>query len=164
MSTIDDLVVGDIILVPGHNIVSRIIKSVTHSKYSHAACYIGNNQIIESAKGGVQISSINKYPGWIAIRHKYATPKQLKQAVAWMKSKEGAGYDYFGLLGIGMSMLFSAKGNVWDNKKRYWCSELVADGYLMANINIDVSAKTWKVSPQQFYAMTDLFEEVKNGK
>jgi len=158
------LKIGDVILVPGHNWVSRTIKKLTHSKYSHAACYIGNNQIIESAAGGVQISPLSKYPKWIALRHKYATRKQLKNAVAWMKLQEGSGYDYFGLLGIGLGMLLHSKGNVWDSKKRYWCSELVADGYLMANINIDVNMKTWKVSPQQFYAMKNLFEEVKNGK
>lgn len=159
-----ELMVGDVILVPGHNWISRIIKKVTHSDYSHAACYIGNNRMIESARGGVQISPMDKYPNWIAIRHKYASPKELEQSVAWMKSKVGAGYDYLGLMGIGLSMLFQKKGNVWDNKKRYWCSELVADGYFMGNINIDVSIKTWKVSPQDFYTMTNLFEEVKNGK
>ncbi|MGK5093387.1 hypothetical protein WDW89_15430 [Deltaproteobacteria bacterium TL4] len=52
---------GDVILIRGNQRISRIIQTLTHSAYSHAAIYMGNGDIVESEPGGVLQSSIDRY-------------------------------------------------------------------------------------------------------
>ena len=51
----------DVILVRGNQRISRIIQTLTHSPYSHAAFYRGNGEIIEAEPEGVLVSTIDKY-------------------------------------------------------------------------------------------------------
>lgn len=150
---ISDLCIGDILLIKGHKKISKLISKYTDSSYSHVCCYVGNKKIIEASIGGVQVNHINKYVNYTIIR--YNNPNRstykLNKAVKWMKSQQGKGYDYLGLVGILFSTILKKDRNILDGKNRYWCSELIADGYIQANMDLDVCKSTYKVSPADLY-------------
>jgi len=141
--------IGDILNVQGKGWIGEVIRWFTKSKYSHTACYIGDGKIVESDFGGVMISSVKKYDGKFDVfRHRFATETQLADAVLWMKGQVGKGYDYLGLIGVGLAIIGRKGRNCFDDKNRYWCSELVADGYINSGIVLCVDPDTYKVSPQ----------------
>ena len=144
---LEDLVIGDILLVRGQNWVSRAIHRFTDSQYSHACCYIGNELLVESAVGGVQINHLSKYPEYTVVRHIDPDKKLLQRAVDIMIMNVGKKYDYSGLIGIALKILFNKKRNWFDRKDRYWCSELVADAYLQSGLVLDVCENTYDTSP-----------------
>ena len=51
----------DVILVQGNMRISRIIQTLTHSPYSHAAFYRGEGEIIEADPKGILVEKIDKY-------------------------------------------------------------------------------------------------------
>ncbi len=160
MTTLNDLLVGDVLLVKGHNVLSKIISFATKSPYTHAACYMGRDLVVESTFGGVQVNSIYDYSKkeYDVFRHPTAKPEELNDAVTWMCQQVGKGYDYLGLGGIGISIIKKIDHNNFDKPNRYWCSELVADGYLKYKILLNVNQKTWKVSPGDLSQQLDLID------
>ena len=158
---------GDVMLVEGgkYNPLARIIQYATKSRYSHAAMYIGKDEygldfVLEASWGGVQVSSIDKYVhrNWVALRHKDMTPEKADEMLDWLLFKIDKGYDYFGLVGIGVALL-GKKKNPWDDKSRYWCSELVADAYKVGGLELLVEDDTWKVSPGDLHRQ-EVFREI----
>jgi uncharacterized protein YycO len=129
---------GDIVLVHGRHLLSRVIRVITQSHWNHAVLYLGEGNFIESRKGGVQITTIDSFVGQdIAVyRHKTATDKQLDQVCVNALSKQGSGYDVKGLFGIAWLFLTLQRGSVrdLDSKNKYLCSELVASAYLSAGL------------------------------
>ena len=140
---------GDVILVQGRGPISSIIRYFTGNSYTHSACYIGDWKIIESDWDGVWENTLDKYIDDVyhVYRHPTASKEQLNHAVEWMKMRQGAKYDYLGILGIALAIMGKKKINKLDNTDRYWCSELVADGFLHADIPLYVHPKTYRVSP-----------------
>lgn len=51
----------DVILVRGNMRISRIIQTLTHSPYSHAAFYRGHGEFIEADPKGILVEKIDKY-------------------------------------------------------------------------------------------------------
>lgn len=145
-----EMIIGDIILVKSKNPFSRLIQIVTKSPYNHSLCYIGNEQCIESSWSGVRLTNINGVKNYDIYRHKTATKTELNMATDWMISQIGSKYDYLGLLGIGLAMIGKNKVNKLDDKNRYWCSELIADGYINAGINNNFNPQTWLTAPSIF--------------
>lgn len=149
---------GDIINISGKGFFSWIVKIFTGSRFSHTACYVGEENIIESIASGVQLSHISKYKDvdWVILRHKKGSAKQKSQAVEWMITQLGAKYDYGGIFGIGLHILGFRDRNSWDDNTRYWCSELVSDGYINSGMELDVNEDTFKVSPGDLYNDSNL--------
>ena len=129
--------------------LGKVIKFITRSKYAHSACYIGNNFMIESNWGGVRIIPIQGKVGrdYDVFRHSEASAYKLRNAIIFMEDQIGAQYDYLGVLGVGINTLLYRKRNYLDDKDKYWCSELVADGYINAKIDTDFNFNTILVSP-----------------
>lgn len=142
-----DMKKGDIINVKGTSLMSRLIMIITRSEYSHSACYAGGKKIIESDWSGVQLKFLSEKTKYDIYRHIHATEEQLEIAVNWMIERAGAKYDFMGLIWIGMNKLRIRKKKQ-DGVKKFWCSELIADGYLNAKIKLNVNFNTFKVSPQ----------------
>ena len=144
---------GDIIMVKGESPISWLVKTFTNSPYSHCAMYIGDYdgevQLIESKYGGVKLVGLSKYDNvkYDIYRHKTATLDQLDTTCLWLGSQLGSGYDYMGVIGIGLKLLGLTKHNELDEKDRYWCSELLADGMLFSEIKLDIKKDTHLVSP-----------------
>ena len=92
---------------------------------------------------------INQFPSYHIYRHTNFSKLQMNNVVKWLISQLGKGYDFLGLVGIGLAILKIKPKNDLDNKYRYWCSELVADAFHYAKIPINVPKETHYVSPQQ---------------
>jgi len=148
--------IGDILLMDNKGFAGWIIRKFTKQEYSHCVCYLGGEYVIESDWGGVKITPLNEFKNYEVYRYKDATEEQLRMATQWMISQQGCGYDWGGILGIALSIIGKKKGNPWDNKTKYWCSELIADGYLNAGIDIPVDDNTWKTTPGDFAEMEGL--------
>jgi len=142
--------VGDAILFKGKGILGKLISFATRSEYTHCGCYIGEGNIVESDWGGVQVENIegrNDFDVFSPIKASY---RQRRDAVKWMLDQKGKGYDYQGLIGIGLSLLRGCKRNKFDHKDKYWCSELVADGYIKVGIKCGIHHHTWTTAPKEF--------------
>ncbi len=144
--------IGDIINTKGKGVIGRIISAFIKSPYTHTLCYIGEGQCVESYWGGVQLKHFRDVTKreFDIFRHKTATETQLLSATRWMLTQIGHGYDYKGLIGIGLAIIGKKKINKLDEKDRYWCSELVADGYNKVGIKCDFNPNTWLTSPADF--------------
>lgn len=154
---------GDLIFFKSYgSIIEKLIQFFTRSEYVHVACFTGNNTIVEAMREGVREREFKE--SWlnemnIVQRHKYATPVQLNRAINFMLSQVGKKYDFLGLVGIAYALVFKKKNNILDSKNRYWCSELVADGYHYSGLAVGCSKKTYKVSPADLIK-SGLFQEV----
>ena len=145
-----EMKVGDAILFKGKGILGKIISFATRSEYTHCGCYIGNGEIVESDWGGVQVNNIEGRNDFDVYTHNKANYRQRRDAVRWMLDQKGKGYDYRGLVGIGLSLLRGCKRNKLDQKDKYWCSELLADGYIKAHIEAGFNHNTWITAPKDF--------------
>jgi len=146
---------GDILLLKGKSLFSKIVKWWTKSEYSHSAMFATPHLVIESDFGGVQFNLTEKYKNmdYDVYRHKDITRNQQEKVFYWSFSKTDKGYDHMGLLGIvlGTTSL--------DNKSRYWCSEFNMDAYIHAGVKIDCDKDTHRVTPQDI-ANDSNFEKV----
>lgn len=141
---------GDVILFRGTTWISKTIGHITRSPYSHAACYVGDGYVIESDWKGVEFSKLDlKYDkvSYDIYRHRTANREQLEEAVTWMGKQVGKGYDYKGLAGILLALVGKKKINYLDSQSRFWCSELVLDGYHVAKIYTGFDINTYTTSP-----------------
>ena len=104
---IDELRIGDLILVDGSGLISKAIEDVEYGKkkvarrYSHVAGYIGNGQLIEAEglrKTGC--APVSKYAGHADVfRCISLTYEQQKQILRLAIRRVGGRYDYL-LLGV----------------------------------------------------------------
>lgn len=152
---------GDILISKRSGPISKLIKILTNSDYSHAALYIGNNCFVESDWGGVHVSHISKYydTPYDIYKPKKITHEQQKIVTEWSKGQIGKGYDLLGILGIAVTITGLTKTNLFDNKRRFWCSELVQDAYMNAGINLVDDKNSVLVSPGDL-AKSDLLYKV----
>lgn len=152
---------GDLILVEGKSVISKIISLFTKSKFTHIALHTGlEGMLIESDFGGVQYNFIDeKYKNYNYSVYRYKDGLKAIYALNYAESKLGKGYDYSGLVGIALEIVGLSNKNYLDDKNKYWCSELVADSYLNAGVNLPVNKNTSKVSPADFAKMS-LFKKV----
>ncbi|WP_088186031.1 hypothetical protein [Desulfosporosinus sp. FKA] len=58
-----EFLVGDIILVHGDSLISKMISGVENSKYTHTAGLVRTNELIESNWNGVQWQALDYYSG-----------------------------------------------------------------------------------------------------
>lgn len=144
-----EMKVGDVINFKGKGPLSFTISKFTNSPYVHSALYIGKGKIIESHWNGVQYRDLREYKerDFDVFRHPTANKLKRANAIIWAQQQVGKKYDYFGLIGIGFSILTKKRDNPFDDKDRYWCSELIADAYLKSKIHLNVNPKTYLVSP-----------------
>ena len=144
---------GDILLVKGkwYNPISKLIELLTKGKYSHSAVFLEENLIIESGWHGVVVSSSKKYLGRSDILRLRFKSFQREEFSLFLIKQLGKKYDFLGLIGILRSILFNIDTNPFNNKNRFWCSELIADGLIVAEYPVDFGKKTHLVSPNDLY-------------
>lgn len=103
---------------------------------------------MESDWDGVKVRQYaDKYDACTIFRHKNAKPSEVRVATEWAVSQVGSGYDYLGLLGVGLAIIGKKKDNGLDASDRYWCSELVADAYAKAGLDVCADKASYRVSP-----------------
>ena len=134
---------GDIILISGINIISRLMRWFTKSKYSHVVMYIGDGHIIESSAGGVQRDLLSKYnkSKKIVIRPIYQGEEST--FILWvLEGMIGHRYDYGFIFGYPIALLADKLGihikNPLGSDYSYVCSEMVARALTIVSPRFDV--------------------------
>ena len=98
----DALRPGDIILTAENSLNSMGIRLATLSPVSHAAVYMGNEQIAEAVGQGIRFRSIkalvNEEATIVAFRHPDITTEQAARINEFVVRHQGQKYNYFGVM------------------------------------------------------------------
>ena len=137
---------GDLIFFRGKALISKVIQYITKSEYSHVALVyqveaVQNEHllvVIEAIAQGVVIRSMMFDP----LVHEHVAPKvpghdefvateTRKHAIglALNVNRERLGYDFLGVMGLLFSYGLGWTTRKWQNRKAYFCSELVTYVY-----------------------------------
>ena len=145
---------GDVFVVHGKHLISRIIRIVTDSHWNHATMYIGKGKYIEANNEGVEIKSLEEYKdkNFEIYRHTRTSRKQQKKIVDHAKKEVGKVYDLFQIIQLFFYFLFGIRGNAREigTKNKYICSELVAESYNVAGLPIYKDYHATQISPGDF--------------
>ena len=129
---INDIKKGDILAYKGKNPISKIVKKLTNSNYSHLCLYIGNSVFVEADWNGIQYCNIDKYKNYLDIYTCDLTDIQRQQICDYAISKVGEKYDYGLLIFMFLRQIFKFRFRIRDRNSDV-CSELVNDSYSEAN-------------------------------
>lgn len=138
----DTLMPGDVLLVEGQQRFSTAIKYLTQSNWSHAALYIGGNELIEAdLKEGVIRIPVETYDGFhtrICLPVSLG-PEDLEKIIDSLIKKEGLSYDIKNIINL-LKYLFpihpfkKLKGDKLfslgsDDPTKVICSSIIAQAY-----------------------------------
>lgn len=120
---------GDLIFVSGTDWISRAIRWVTKSKYSHVAVYVGDGKVIE-AQGfrTVGFQDLFFYSGHYDIMTLPRTVDydELRSGIHWLLIQRGRRYSYWSDFVILLRCLFGIKLS-WHEGANIICSRLARD-------------------------------------
>lgn len=94
---------GDVLLVEGQQRFSAAIKYLTQSNWSHAALYIGKNELVEAdLKDGVIRIPVETYKGYHTriCRPVNLVPEDLDKIIQFLISKQGLTYDIVNIVNL----------------------------------------------------------------
>ena len=146
---------GDLLFVRGTSLISKAIMFFLGSKFSHVAIFIEPGLIIESDWLGVVVSKSEKYAGkeWYCevVSENFSGGQRLSM-VSWLKSKIGDEYDYPLFAGSFFGRIINRARNkkgLWDNSKKWICSELAAGAFQVAGWKFKTPIS--QISPKELY-------------
>lgn len=134
---------GDLLLYKGKGFVSRMVKRVTKSPWSHVAWVISPTEVLESdwtffGERGVHVNELEKYPkDRIAFVRPFLPEESIEAALEIARSKIGQRYDFsliFTLFRkwLGSFMPWAGRVNRRNQRNGWICSELVATPLFLA--------------------------------
>ena len=142
--------------------LSKIVRMVTWSDYSHVDMIIGHDHVIgASHTEGVTESSLayrksvsNK---WLIAEVHTLSVEDDENLFRAMKSQVGKPYDYTGVLGF----LFHRD---WQKEERWFCSELIAWAFSKVGTRILAdSVRKSRVSPEHLL-MSPMLKKVESSE
>lgn len=137
----------DLIFYKGDGFISKIIKKVTKSPYSHVALVLDNYHILEADwKRPLSIRHISyRSQEYDIYRVKGLTEEQKEKLRRYINETISAGYD----LKLVLSHLFKYffKGKLLNSPSRYDCSEWITLAFLYAGIELLPSKQPFEVTP-----------------
>lgn len=143
----------DILLYKGKDFTSWLIEVGTSSQYSHVAVVADTkiNLGIESNVGHqsgvrgfdlekIQIKDIDIY----RVKSEFHTKIDKQKVIAFLVDHLGAGYDWWGVIGLGLLKILSLATfgltknwhNDFQRKKDYFCSELCYAAFVAGGVDI----------------------------
>ena len=136
-----------LLLVKGNSFVSKIVKSITKSEYSHCGFLFGTTTV-EADFGGVQVRYIGNYPWPYEVREiKGMTWDKHYALHKWCLSQLGKPYDYMKIIGLFFELVFhfSRLRSLLKSKNAFHCSEFVAEG--LRHVGLDLGTATEVMTP-----------------
>lgn len=154
--TYPKLQAGDVVFFEPADFMGQIIRVFTLSKYSHAGIMVDSENMMEAQTSGVRIVPISEALNRTQSKDAYTLtanarenfkPEALKAFVA---DVNGRPYDFYqafisGLHGIDRNI------KTRESEKKFFCSELVADGLYHAGVLADTNSSV--VNPHRLYDM-----------
>jgi hypothetical protein len=124
---------ADIIFWSGTSPISRLIRWVTKSRWSHVAWVVDGKYLIEADWMGVVMAPVSeylKYPKQVAVKRIIDLPAAdamdcMNSAMTQLKR----GYDFLLLVEILIKLVFYKRWKIRSRKRKFICSELVAEVY-----------------------------------
>lgn len=161
-----NLRIGDIVLVRGNALHSKIIAKVTKGHYSHAMIALENDIFLEAITGsGVQKTSLLRVSfkdksNFIVLRCTFSNEQITSTTLSYISENylKYQGYKY-SLTGAIFSLIPLRKNK---NPKGYFCSHLVASMYKDAGISL-LDKPTHKITPNDLInspILEDVTEQV----
>ncbi|KIL38297.1 hypothetical protein SD70_27160 [Gordoniibacillus kamchatkensis] len=118
---------GDLIFVSGIDVISRIIRWVTESKYSHVAIYVGGGRVIEAqAFRKVGFQELAYYEGKYDVKPIRLREPQRIHGLVWILNQRGRPYSYWSDFVILLRCLFNIH-IPWHEGLAIICSRLGRD-------------------------------------
>ena len=179
---LNKLKLGDVIIFhkKGFNPGSLGIKLANFFKngfrergWTHAGLYLGEDSVVEAYPKGIVINKFsecylkNNYH-LLVLRHKSAAAEKLRKAADFCISEKGGPYDtsglwYFILFNFipqqfHFILNFHNFGDRFNDKTKYFCSELVARGFEEAELGC-FERESYKIMPSDFHNPL-LFKEI----
>lgn len=164
---------GDIILFKGEKGLSRLIQWGTDSKYSHVAVCVSpamHLAIEAMAGGGVRAIDIRRIgENYDVFRIKEAYSYDMAKTISFLVSKLNSGYDYTGVLFLGLIKLLAKlklplknMANTFQKDRDYFCSELCSESFHRGGgLNITPNAPKADVTSPADIAKSPVVEQVK---
>lgn len=138
------------------NLIDKIIRFWTKSKYSHVEIIINDVWVSSNPKVGVTVNSLRPLTNkWDYIDVKVPkNEKYLQTVLKFIELQKGKKYDLIGaIFGAGLNIDF-------EHKDKWFCSELVAailllfrEKYILQHLKEDI----FNVSPKELY---DIYKDV----
>jgi len=144
-----------ILLFRGRGLISAAIRWQTRSRYSHAAILLPDERtIVEAWPGaGVRVKTVTDWSG--IDRFQVCVDDINTEALKiFLKEQVGMGYDYKGVL-----RFLSRHSDADQERKRWFCSELVYTAFERLGILLFRDTRAWEVSPGML-ARSPLLEQI----
>lgn len=134
---IDELKIGDIILIRSNSRISEMVRRHTNSQYSHAILYVGVSSMIDSDGYGVQSNNIQRLlvdaedNGVVLRLREQRTDEEMFAVETFARQKIGTQYSTDEARMAAISTDIEAK-----NTNRQFCIRFVAQAYDNAGIKL----------------------------
>ncbi|UOE57997.1 hypothetical protein [Cytobacillus oceanisediminis] len=135
--------VGDILVISGNTFASKLIKNTLKTKWTHAAIYIGGDQIIEIDWNTKAAVVRNYYPEsgmeYVVMRPKQKLERWHKKRVvsaALAFDETGNRYDWPILFSMLLKAKFPSLKISFNRKNHYICTELIDNILKEAGIDL----------------------------
>jgi len=144
----NNIKIGDVVAYYNSDgFVSSAITSLTHSKYSHVAIYIGSGMLVEGDgySGHVKYKPIIEYKNHLGIYTlDFLTDEQRNAIASYMESKVGLKYDRLLLLWLFIKYKLHIK-LPYINDTKVVCSEICNDAYKSIGKEYELSKKRFPI-------------------
>jgi hypothetical protein len=165
-----EILSGDILLYESDTIFSRIIKRVTHSRYSHAGIAVWWNQrlmVMEAVGRGVGVTplstNIKRHQGrihWFSLKQPVSAA-QRRRMIIKAQEELGKDYDLWNAIWVGIKLLFNwqpEKRDALKRQQKFFCSAYVAHVYNSAGIDLKPGLSDSSMVPEDIATSTELVE------
>lgn len=147
---------GDVILVRGNTpVISRMIRWVTGSEYTHVGLAVNEDLILEiDINRDLAIRPISRHEDYDVYRYRHGLdPKQIKnmREIALHAALINKGYDWVRILQFACEKLFYSK-KAFHDKNRVICSEFIDNIYAYVGIDLVPDKQDGNVTPGQISA------------
>jgi len=161
---------GDVILVEGNKLISRVVMAVTHSTWSHSALHIGDGKVIDPLPStGTAINTVDALQNLNirVCRPVGLTEDQLQKVCAFAVSHVGHKYDHLNVSNLLFSFFKKQRdhteflGDISTSNEV--CSGLIAEAYDQVGFPIVEGVNFSQIVPGDF-DLSPHFEIIKFNK
>jgi uncharacterized protein YycO len=146
-----NLQIGDVVFVRNSGLLSRTIRRVTDSEWSHVAIYLGEGKVIDTdAFRNVSIHDLSEFETFHVKRYEGLTDQEVREIVSYMVERLNEPYDYWQILGFFLEAVFHYN-NAWYMKDKYTCGSLIDRAFLSAGIDLVPWRDTGDVWPEDLF-------------
>jgi cell wall-associated NlpC family hydrolase len=143
--------IGDILFVRDSNPLSRTIRWVTKSNWSHVAFYIGEGQVLDTdAFHNVSIRHLDVFEEWEAKRVDGLTDQEIGTMVTYLVGQLKKPYDYLQIIGFFIEAIFGIS-NQWSGKEKFSCGKLIDTAFAQIDKDVCPDKVAGDVTPEDLY-------------